>query len=78
MINQVVKPHLPSLKLWRLILRKIKQLPYDSQTYYRNYAIEHFWSFRDVKDPKRVDEIVTKSRENVKWICKKYNVPMDE
>jgi hypothetical protein len=77
MVNQIVKPHIPSLKLWYYILRKIRLLPQNTQIYYRNYAIQHFWTFRNEEDPERVNEIVTKSHDNVKWVCKKFNIPID-
>jgi hypothetical protein len=74
-IPLVTRPHKPSLFLWYHILRKIRLLPNEAQGYYHNFAYENFLAFRDEEDLRRVNEIVTKSTENVKWICKKYNIP---
>lgn len=58
----------PSLSFYREVLRAVRQLPTDTQSYYRAVAREKFVAHRDETDPARVQHIVQRSRADVAWI----------
>ncbi|KAL0490979.1 LYR motif-containing protein [Acrasis kona] len=75
--KQIQRPYLPSLKLWLYILRKSRQLPKADRSYYVNYASENFIAFYFEPEQERVDFIIEESKNNIKWICKKYGLEDD-
>jgi hypothetical protein len=67
-------PHLPTLKLWRRILKLSRQLPKAERNYYRDYAHSHFYGHRDEIEEDRVIFIIEKSCGHIEYIKEKYNL----
>eukprot|EP00741_Cyanophora_paradoxa_P010618 tig00020537_g10262.t1 len=66
--------HAPSLRLWRTILRHVKFLPPDVQSYYKAYARQHFLSHTEEADEERIEQIVEGGERSFRWVLQKYNV----
>ena len=60
------------LSLYREVLRSVRLLPAETRSYYRVVAREKFAAHREEEDPKRVAEIIVRSKADVCWILEKY------
>jgi len=62
-----------SVALYRYLLREIKtKLPPEARDYYRHSARQSFVAFVDERDAGRIDQIVSRAKEDAAWIVKKY------
>ena len=60
------------ISFYREVLRSVRSLPRQTQSYYRVVAREKFFAHRDETEQDRVAHIIAKSREDVAWIVNKY------
>ena len=66
------------LRFYREVRRALRKLPPNAQDYY--YAVvarEKFVAHRDEDDAARVELIVRKSREDLRWVLRKYSSSSD-
>ena len=61
------------LSFYREVLRSVRKLPRDSQSYYRVVAREKFAAHREEEDPERISLILERSRADLAWILAKYS-----
>ncbi|KAJ8312464.1 hypothetical protein KUTeg_009837 [Tegillarca granosa] len=59
-------------QLYKHLLRCIRQLPGEAQSYYRNYVRQGYISHSDETDPERIQQIISRALEDAEWILKKY------
>ena len=60
------------ISFYREVLRSVRRLPRETQSYYRVVAREKFVAHRDEDDEERIEKIILKSKEDVLWIVNKY------
>ena len=60
------------LSLYREVLRSVRLLPAETQSYYRVVARVKFAAHRLETDPERVDLIITRSKADLLWLVNKY------
>ena len=60
------------ISLYREVLRSVRLLPAETQSYYRVVAREKFAAHRLETDPERVDLIITRSKADLLWLVNKY------
>lgn len=65
------------LSLYREVLRSVRLLPAETRSYYRVVAREKFAAHREEEDPKRVAEIIVRSKADVRWVLEKLNAKTD-
>lgn len=51
----------------------MRLLPVETRSYYRVVAREKFAAHREEEDPKRVADIIARSKADVRWILEKYS-----
>ncbi|KAK5582399.1 hypothetical protein RB653_003982 [Dictyostelium firmibasis] len=65
--------HPASMALYRTIVRSINQkLPKQTQGYYWTFTREHFEGHRHESDEEKIEYLVEKGYNNLKFIIKKY------
>lgn len=60
------------VSFYREVLRSVRRLPRETQSYYRVLSREKFVAHRDEEDEERTSFIIEKSRADVAWIVQKY------
>lgn len=71
--RKVLMVNLEVLALYRELLRKSRLLPKSSWTYYGKYLRENFNAHSEEDDPVRIKAMITKAREDAKWVLEKYS-----
>ncbi|CAH4029617.1 unnamed protein product [Pieris brassicae] len=61
-----------SLQLYKHLLRQCEKLPPDACKYYKFAVKQSYKQHKTESDPERLREIITKSKEDAKWIINKY------
>ena len=63
-----------SVALYRYLLRRIRtELPPETRDHYAHSARQGFVAFEDERDPRRIDQIVSRARADAEWIVQKYS-----
>ncbi|XP_077231034.1 LYR motif-containing protein At3g19508-like [Tasmannia lanceolata] len=63
-----------ALRAYGAVLRLVRHLPKDSRPYYSKYARENFVNYRELDDPKALDELLRRTYDHSTWVLKKYSV----
>eukprot|EP01027_Heterolobosea_sp_BB2_P010695 GEZU01015672.1.p1 GENE.GEZU01015672.1~~GEZU01015672.1.p1 ORF type:complete len:151 (-),score=22.72 GEZU01015672.1:90-542(-) len=70
--------HQKSLQLYRSILKNIRRLPKEAQSYYHCYVKEGFYAHMDEDDPDRIRTMHEQTQQNMQWILAKYGLDIDD
>eukprot|EP01102_Stenamoeba_stenopodia_P007008 TRINITY_DN1955_c0_g4_i2.p2 TRINITY_DN1955_c0_g4~~TRINITY_DN1955_c0_g4_i2.p2 ORF type:complete len:114 (+),score=41.75 TRINITY_DN1955_c0_g4_i2:119-460(+) len=62
------------LKTYKDLMRKVKLLDPQAQSYYYNFVRQQFNSHRLETDPKSIEFLLERAERDSNWILKKYNV----
>lgn len=73
MLNAIYCMTSSGISFYREVLRSVRRLPRETQSYYRAVAREKFVAHRDEEDEERANLIIEKSRADVAWILQKYS-----
>jgi len=63
----------PALVVYRSLLRKVKELPKESRSYYRDFARQNFSAHKEETDPERINSLLKRSVGDADFILKKVN-----
>jgi len=61
-----------ALRLYRLCLRSLRELPQEVRDYYRNNARQNFRNFSDETDVERVRELLEHGKRSINFVLDKY------
>jgi hypothetical protein len=59
------------LSLYKHLLRMLRPLPEDIQTYYKHRIRQEYKSYADETDKERIQEIITQTLKDADWIINK-------
>jgi len=62
----------PALKLYRLCLKGLREIPKEARGYYREHTRQTFRNYRDETDSERAKGLIAHGERSIVWILDKY------
>ena len=66
-----------ALRLYRRMLRGLRELPPATRDYYHGYALQQFYAHTDETDPERIEAMLERGNTDLGFILKKYRGKTD-
>jgi len=61
------------ISLYKHLLRCIRQLPPEAQSYYKHHVKQAYNSHSDENDQERIQQIIERAVDDSSWVLEKYS-----